>query len=917
MRNSLMIWCLLIPAMLVAQKKKPGKFEQLNDTHDMLLSPWGPYSKKYAGISHIPEFKSGIRFDFSVFPGLYRYKPSVPHVLLQSDYFPWESNNDLTKYTFRNELLWKDEAYSDVTYQVIDSSTVLVAVRCVNNTALPQYMDVNLMSYLDYPENYPLNTMHLGGRSIWKNAVDYQLLNFAKKGPRDNLVVDGWIAGEVRNADYIDGRAIGPVFGNTKGNKLTYQLSLKHDQLQGSINVLYKMKAGSSQVFYTSGLSAEPLRLKGSGKFEQVSIPYRAVKAGTQLLSFESEGGDAVELNGFSVVPEGEVLPAVVTMEKKFKPEVTENPGAKNIILKYKEIAGYYGVSWEDEHAVVREFRSDELDYFFKRHVNNQTHKTFINNDKGNFANVYIRPVELDAHDEKTIYALICTGSYENVKKRLGDLGEVKRRALNAETKSAPAAAVLPEGEKYEFSQKILKATLLTNIMYPVYTSNSYIRHFTPGKWYNSLYTWDSGFIAVGLNEISADLAAECINVYTTPEGDRNAFIQHGTPYPVQIYAFFDLWNKTQSKDALAYFYPRLKKYYEFMAGRYGSSTTRRLKSNMLTSWDYFYNSGGWDDYPPQVTVHEQKLTKTVAAVANNSYSIRIAKMLRMAASALKKEEDVLAYDKDIKLFTDALQKYSWNDTAGYFSYVVHDDQGNPTGHFKDPLSGKDHNMGLDGAYPLLAGICTPEQEEKLIEKIFSPQHMWTPSGICVVDQSAPYFKPVGYWNGSVWMPHQWFVWKAMLDLGRTDLARKIALKALDIFKNEVDNSYATFEYFSAKTGRGAGWHQFGGLSAPVLSWFSAYFKPGTVTAGFEIWIKDQTFNPEQSEYKASLSLDQATAARQRSLLVCMNPAYKYQVRLNGKNIDADSPYPGLLQITLPASNKDVSLNIIPLKEAK
>ena len=908
------VFALCLPVLLFGQQKKITDFAALNHTHDMLLSAWGPYSKRYAGISHIPEFKSGIRFDFSVFPGLYRYKPSVPHVLLQSDYFPWRSNNALTKYTFRHELLWKDEAYADVTYEVIDSSSVLVAVRCVNNTALPQYMDINFMSYLDYPENYPLKTLRLGKGSVWKNGLDYQSFQAAKPGPRDNLVYDGWLAGEVRNEAFIDGRAMGAAFSSTKGNKVNYQLSLSSSQLEGKLVLLYRMKKGESQVFHAGGLVNEAIRLSGTGELEQLIVPYRAAKAGTQALLLEAEGGNAVEFNGFVLVPSGGMLPEILDSEKYFKPEAKEDMDSKTLILKYKEIGNYYGIAWDDDNARVREFRNDELDYFFRRHVNNQTHKVLTGNNKGNFANVYIRPVELDAHEEKTVYALLCKGDYSKVKNGLGRLKELKQKAVQ----TAPAAdseELLPAGEKYAFSQQILKATLMTNIMYPVYTQNSYIRHFTPGKWYNSLYTWDSGFIAVGLNEISAKLAAECINVYTTAEGNQNAFIQHGTPYPVQIYAFFDLWNKTQSQEALAYFYPRLKRYYEFMAGRYGSSTTRSLKSGMLTSWDYFYNSGGWDDYPAQVTVHEQKATKTVAAVANNSYSIRIAKMLRMAAGVLKKEKDMLAYDKDIKLFTDALQKYSWNDTTGYFSYVVHDENGNAIGRYKDPLSGKDHNMGLDGAYPLFAGICTPDQQARLIEKIFSEKHMWTPSGICVVDQSAPYFKPVGYWNGSVWMPHQWFTWKAMLDLGRFDLAQKIALKGLDVFKKEVDNSYATFEYFSAKTGRGAGWHQFGGLSAPVLSWFSAYFRPGTVTTGFEIWIKDQLFNAGHSAYKASLSFDQATAPHTRSLLVCMNPAFDYEVLIDGEQVKADVPYAGLLQVTLPASNKDVSLTVRPVKK--
>lgn len=39
------------------------------DSHDIAsLHAWGPYSKRYAGISHIPDMSKGIRFDFSVMP---------------------------------------------------------------------------------------------------------------------------------------------------------------------------------------------------------------------------------------------------------------------------------------------------------------------------------------------------------------------------------------------------------------------------------------------------------------------------------------------------------------------------------------------------------------------------------------------------------------------------------------------------------------------------------------------------------------------------------------------------------------------------------------------------------------------------------------------------------------------------------
>lgn len=894
---------------------KSVNWQKLNNSHDLFLSPWGPYSKKYAGISHIPEFKSGIRFDFSVITGLYRYKPVIPNVLLHSDYYPWESNNDLTRYVFRSEMAWKDDAYADVEYNIVDSNTVLVAIHCVNNTSLPQNMDINLMAYLDYPENYPEKTINSSDNVLWTNAVDYKSLDLATKGPRHNLIYDGWIEGEVRNSEYINGRAIGKLFGQSAGNKITYNITLNKNQLSGSISLLYRMPANKQSAFLISGLANQKANLKGTGKFEQVVIPYTAQKPGSHSITFEAEGAPDIEFNGFSISQDNQP-PQFSILERNFKPEVTEDLIGKSVILKYPEFDKYYGINWEFDDARVREFRNDELDIYLRRHFNNHTSKVFTGNNKGNFTNVYIRPIELDANDEKTIYAMVVTGSYNQVKKRLSELKDARAAALEKKNRELNAMPkILPEGEKHEFGQKIMRTTLLTNILYPIYTQDSYIRHFTPGKWYTSLYTWDSGFTALGLNEINTKMAIENINAYTTSSDNQNAFIQHGTPVPVQIYAFYDLWNKTQSKEMLTYFYPRLKKYYEFMAGRFGSSTTRNLKSNMLRTFDYFYNSGGWDDYPAQMTVHELKATKTVAPVANTAHSIRLAKMLKLAAQALGEKKDIVKYDDDIKVFTGGLQKYSWNDTTGYFSYVVHDNNGNPVGRLKDPISKQDHNMGLDGAYPLFAGICTPEQEAGLLDKIFSEKHMWTPTGICVVDQAAPYFKPVGYWNGSVWMPHQWFTWKAMLDLGRADLAHKIAEKALDVYKREVDASYSTFEYYSAKTGRGAGWHQFAGLTAPVINWFSSYYKPGTVTTGFEIWIDKQSFNTDLSSYKGNYSFDQSTPPHHRSLLICMNPAYAYKVSFNGKTIEADNPYPGMLQITLPATNKDASLIITPIKQ--
>ncbi|MDQ0107407.1 putative membrane protein [Chitinophaga terrae (ex Kim and Jung 2007)] len=882
----------------------------LNGNHDLHLPAWGPYSKGYAGISHIPELKSGKRFDFSVLPGYYRNKILVPNVRFESSYFPWNVKEDLSKIVYRYELEWKDQVYTDVTYQLIDPSTVLVSVHCVNNTALPQNLSLNLVGSVSYPENYGLFTLQHDNDAKWYNAVGYRSVSYAVKKPTDNLVTDGWMRGEVRDQGLIEGRGIGQGFGRQAGDKLEYEVNFPQDAVQGRLLLVYTMKSGKGSALQLSGLLNQRVDFKPSDTLAIAEIPFTAGKD-RQRLAITSLGGGDIVLNGFALTTSkgpARIVPATISKS----PVTEEDPKAHTLLLKYRDIPMYYGITWDQEPSRIRTIQNDELDIYMREVTHNHVSKVLKGNMKGEYANVFIRPVELQPFSSQTCTALISYGPKDSVLATLTKNTPLQTRfAAQLKDTISAAKGILPEGAPYLFTNKMLKSALFSNIVYPIYTQGQFIRHFTPGKWWNSLYTWDVGFIALGLTTAdSLKLAIDCLNAYLTPPGSQSAFVHHGSPVPVQVYAFLEIWNKTQSKELLSYFYPGLKQYYEFMAGRYGSSTTNVLQSNLLKTWDYFYNSGGWDDYPPQVEVHKRQLEKSVTPVITTAQVIRMAKILRMAARALNKTADLEEYDKDIQRFSTALQRQAWDAGSGYFSYMLHDSSGRATTFFKDPRSGDNFNKGLDGAYPLVAGICTPAQQEGLIDKLFSPRHMWSPSGITVVDQSAPYYLADGYWNGAVWMPHQWFVWKTMLDLDRSDLASKVAMKGLDVFRRETDASYYTFEHFLASTGRGAGWHQFSGLSTPVLAWFAAYFKTGTITPGFEIWINEQAFNGEYTEYKAAISFDQATAPHKRAMLAGMNPAFDYQATFNGKPIAIARMAKGVLQLTLPATNKSGTLLI-------
>jgi glycogen debranching enzyme len=498
---------------------------------------------------------------------------------------------------------------------------------------------------------------------------------------------------------------------------------------------------------------------------------------------------------------------------------------------------------------------------------------------------------------------LVCAGEKGEVSKRLKAFDPdpaAWEETFNAARPRAIHLNANPSGESYRFSQERMAATLATNVVYPIRTRGRWIRHYTPGRWWDSLYTWDSGFIGLGLLELEPERAIDVLNAYLTEPGDGEAaFIQHGSMVPTQFYLFAELWNRTQDRELLAYFYPRLQQYHRFLAGRLGSSTTRTLQSGLLRPWDYWYNSGGWDDYPPQLTARNNAMYGYVTPVITSAHTIRTAKILRMAAQEL--DEDSTEYDRDIADLSGALQRYSWDEECGYFSYVLHDDEGKPT-TFMRHSSGTNYNMGLDGASPLVADCCTQDQSRQLIAHLMTPGEMWTPIGLSTVDQRAPYYRDDGYWNGAVWMAHQYLFWKALLDQGEADAAYRIAATALALWQQEVERTYNCVEHFIISSGRGAGWHHFGGLSSPVLNWYSAYHRPGRLTVGHNGWVQSLNVGGDSHSLTAEIGLH--GNAEQRPIVIATLAAnHRYVATWNGEHVPAHPRLPGTTEITLPTGN--------------
>ena len=108
------------------------------ESHDLHLPDWGPYTKQYSGISHVPAVHDGTRFDLAVFPGLFRRRVEVPNVRFEGPWHVWQAAPDLSCYTIRHELEWKDKVYADISFLTAGEQACLIRAELHNDSPDPQ-----------------------------------------------------------------------------------------------------------------------------------------------------------------------------------------------------------------------------------------------------------------------------------------------------------------------------------------------------------------------------------------------------------------------------------------------------------------------------------------------------------------------------------------------------------------------------------------------------------------------------------------------------------------------------------------------------------------------------------------------------------------------------------------------------------
>ena len=396
-------------------------------THDLSLPAWGPYTKQYSGISHIPAANDGVRFDLAVFPGLYRRRVDVPNVRFESGYHVWKAAPDLSCYTLRHELEWKDRVYADVSFAPLGENARLIRVECCNGTDTPQNLVLHYMASAHDPvpsyRRFALTgaEVRLPEHAAFVLAKDYDDLRFAVPRPTDGLGWDGMRRAEEPVEGFAGGYGVGLGFGcaagygpfgqplpSGAGDAVTYTFTLEQPLQRPCLCVRY-INADSAASGYRLS-SGDVLELPPVPQPEVARICLsRPLAAGAHTLTLTAAGTGGAKLDCFALCEAADSGAFCVTPRGSGAcPEMELYEKEGFLTLKYPHIRECYGVLWDYESVQVRQIENSELDVFLRETVHDHVSSTLHGDGKGHFTNVFLRPIPLAAGQSKRVYGAVC-----------------------------------------------------------------------------------------------------------------------------------------------------------------------------------------------------------------------------------------------------------------------------------------------------------------------------------------------------------------------------------------------------------------------------------------------------------------------------------------------------------------------------
>lgn len=407
----------------------------------------------------------------------------------------------------------------------------------------------------------------------------------------------------------------------------------------------------------------------------------------------------------------------------------------------------------------------------------------------------------------------------------------------------------------------------------------------------------EGGFIGLGWADLRPDWAAAQLNAWFLTSGDAATPVKNPqTVAPINLFALWELYQQTLDRRLLEQFYPYARRRYQEMltAGRAGTN-------------DWLFS---WKTGMPEVDADKGTVAAGLKGANSRTYSpdysafvIRSARILQRMATVLEHSpNELIEYSHDAEAAAQAMNTTLWD--IGHENYVSRPIAPADAA----PVAGDE----LTSLLPLTTGSDTLSlaQRAALLRRLTDPTLFWSAAGLRSVAKNSANYMSHEPGNGAVAFGTNWLLWKALLDLGEPETARKLADNLMHAYHAAQMSTGACPEALDGDTGLACGATDVSGDACTLLDLHSAYHQVGNVSSGWNLILLDRHYDRSADMLRLVFRPVEKNGAA-AALCVMGKPNGKYSVQgatVSEVTADAD----GVVTLSLPSRGATQELTVQP-----
>ena len=247
----------------------------------------------------------------------------------------------------------------------------------------------------------------------------------------------------------------------------------------------------------------------------------------------------------------------------------------------------------------------------------------------------------------------------------------------------------------------------------------------------------------------------------------------------------WEVYRITKDKQFLEEMYASGKKFYHFYTANRdsdndglcewgGHAILESVRDALVAVWDEV----GWP--------------ANFEALDLNCMLVKEAKSLEAMAIELGLGEEAAQWKNDHEERTKLINQVFWDEENGFYYNVDKTDH-----DFSFKTENDLKRDEIIGFLPIWAGVASPQQAAKLVEKLTNEKKFWRKYGIPSLSADDPFYNDKGYWNGPVWVQWNYLITRGLQDYGYQAEAKALTEKVTDVMILELKKTHNLWEFYS------------------------------------------------------------------------------------------------------------------------